>query len=772
MGPYDFCANCPLKDRPFVPAQECQHPRLIIVGEAPGQNEAREGEPFVGQSGDLLNAVLANAGINRTDCYITNVLGCHPEGNVFNAQAATICQPRLQAEIAQWPNAPVLALGAQATNALLGPGKITERVGMWSGRVMCGYHPAYILRFPSALSCMTIPLHKALQGKNVLGEFKTDYTILTATDLQHRPQEVFSNGTVCLDIESASLARNSQILSIAMYDGKMLVVIPKECIYLPATKIFLEELFASYKIVGHNMKFDCLRMRELGLYVYPTYDTMLAHYVLDESSQHGLKYLSGLLLDAPEYEKELTKYIGRKKDYSLIPDEVLYKYNAQDVYYNLILWEMFEQELKAQGLFDQPFMFPLMAAQEPFIEMEARGVLIHKNHAKRTRHELMEAMKAVFEKLTSLCGREFNPRSPKKVAEIIYDYFALPVPRSNKFAARSTCKAAMSQIMDKLSTDHPAYEWLKCLSEFKSLSKLLSSYINNTLDRFIGEDDRVHPTYKFHGTEIGRLSASDPAIQTIPRKGTGEAAGEKWGKKIKDMFIAPEGYVLIQADYSQAELRVAGCLSNDAFLLDAYANGKDLHGEAARQVFGDDFTPEQRNLCKSLNFALIYGGSAVNFARDHGLSMTVAKEIESRYHQMMQGFFQYRKDQFELLCKQGYVDTIFGRRRRFPLVLKENLDEAQKACVHMPVSSTASDLTVISFIWIYNYLKAEGIDACPVITVHDSIIVEAPEYKLKDIAWNMKNIMEETGREYFPQIRWKADVDYGKSWGSLEGLEL
>jgi DNA polymerase-1 len=218
-------------------------------------------------------------------------------------------------------------------------------------------------------------------------------------------------------------------------------------------------------------------------------------------------------------------------------------------------------------------------------------------------------------------------------------------------------------------------------------------------------------------------------------------------------------------------MRVAACLSKDEFLLKVYRDGRDLHSEVAIAMYGEDFTKEQRVHCKMFNFSYLYGGTEHSFATDSGLPISVARDFVQRYNNVMSGLAEFRKQQLQTLRKQGYVESPFGRRRRFPMITRINVDDARKASVHAPVAGTASDLTLISLIRTQEWIDEQGLeDVKQVITVHDSNILIVPKDMQEWVGRSVQRIMVETASEFFPEIPWKVDVEAGPDWGHIKDI--
>lgn len=786
-APHARCEECSLcENKPvhgFGPDPE--NAIAVLVGEAPGRNEVDKGQPFVGKAGSVLRSILSQLGIDPEDCYMTNTILCRPPANkIGQAQDATVmCRSRLVKEILPYVRAgvPIFTLGKTAAQTLLKSDQSMSKLrGEWykDGRVYATWHPSGMFYVPQRLPDLIRDLNKIKHG----GPYPlpdVSYLVLESTDELWlyvdglTEGEDLSQTTICIDLECDWLNWwEDDILSIGIgLNEESAIIIPEELVYDPEVARALTVLFThpQVRVVGHNFKFDAKFLRhQLGVPATVDQDTMLAHYVLDENSRHGLKYLLKELFDVPDYEDELVKkhLPNSKSRYGLIPREDLYHYNALDVCYNLLLWESLRDELVDVGMYKEPYRHPIIDSQAVLIDMELRGVLIDTQSLEELSVELRDRIaevQAELERLGEIEG-EFNPRSWQQVSRVMYEHFNMPKVRGRGYKAGSTCAAAREKIKDHLEFDSDAYQWLEILDTYKRLEKLRSSYVDNLPD-YVASDGRVHPDFKIHGTEIGRLSASDPAVQTIPRPGTGEVDGVRWGKAVRDLFTVPEGWRWVKIDYSQAELRVAAALSGDKFLMDVYTQGRDLHSEVAVAMYGDDFTKEERQLCKNFNFSYLYGGTQYSFANEVGLDMATARRFVRRYNKVMSGLSEWKNKQFSMLRRRGYVDTPTGRRRRFPIVTRKNQDDARKASVHAVVSGSASDLNLISMIRIAR-MDLEGVRI--LLTVHDEIDFAIREDRLEEVIPVLIETMEEVGSDIFPQLPWKADAEVGPAWGSIK----
>lgn len=736
----------------------------------------------MGKSGQFLKGLLRGLEVDPNDIYFTNVVKCRPPANRIKQEHIAACAKALQEELRPYVKAGVsiFALGRTAQDVLVGGGGI--RRGHWhhDGRVYATWHPAYVLRVPARIWDLASDLDKINNEGPVPAPEVRHEVIDTVERLQdwhdHLPRGAAQKSLLCIDLETDQVVWwEDKILAIGVaWSSTDAVIIAEDIVYEDETRDVLMQLFEDFKVVGHNFKFDARFLRyQLGVEnAGATYDSLIAHYVLNENTRHGLKGLLLEYFDIEDYEDALVQqYLKSRNDrYGKVPRPQLYRYCALDVCYNYLLWQELRQRLHREGLYERPFMYPLMASQEPLMEMELHGILVDidewKALSKRLRRELDER----YQEMVDICGEEFNPNSWQQVGPIMYDTLNMPTVRVRGKSKRSTAHAVRDKIRPLLDPDSDARRWLDLYDEYKTIEKMRSSYVDN-LEPMLGPDQRVHPDFLVYGTEVGRLSARDPAIQTIPRSSSGEAGGETWGKYIRSIYAAPEDCVIMEVDYSQAELRVAAVLSEDSFLLKVYQEGRDLHSEVAVAMYGEDFTKEERVMCKMFNFSYLYGGSERSFAEDAGLDIGKARAFVRRYNNVMKGLYQWRIKQFQRMKRDGFVDTPTGRQRRIPLVTRSNADDARKAAVHAVVAGTASDLTLISLMRINKELKAQGhTDTHNIITVHDSVILEVPEYKVEEIGRLAQRIMTEVGEEWFPQIPWKVDVEVGPVWGRIKKL--
>lgn len=768
-APKALCDRCPLRNEPFVEHSGNREAQWVALGEAPGATEVIEGRLFVGQSGQLLAAAFSQGGADLNDSFLTNVVCCRPPNNRPPTDIEiACCKPRLDAELAE-TKAPILALGVTACKAL---GIDFNQKGAWlkaaNGRdTKPAWHPAYVLRKPDEAPVFLAEIASYLRGPQGTRDFKPKVLKpCNPRELEEQLGQCADNAWVAFDIETDQIQwystpakkRDSILMLQLAWNEEFGVVIYDDLLYdhMEETSRILNKFFARVRTVGHNAKFDAVFLRShLGINPQVKFDTLLAQYILDENMPRGLKKIVALEFGMPDYEQELISgYLSSRNDrYSKIDPDALAKYGVLDVVCTLALQDVFEKRLRAFGQYNTPFMDIIMPASRALEEVELRGFLVDEDKLQIASQRLTEQIALAAETIRDVANKpELNPNSSAQLSQLLYVELKLPCPKSYKIKEGSTSAAAL----EELKGAHPIIEAIK---EYRRAKKLLTSYVENVRD-FRDLDGRVHGNFLIYGTEVGRLAVRDPALQTIPR------ADDVYGGFIRGMYVAKPGYKLVICDYSQAELRVMACYSREPFLLEAYRNNRDLHSEVAKAMYGPGYTKAQRVVCKMFNFSYIYGGSEYSFAESSGLPVEVARQFVRSYNANMPTALAWKKEQFERAQRDGYVETIFGRRRHFPLIVPENYEEVRKSCVHMAIASTASDLTLLSLI----RLEREGIPV--VLSVHDSILAEVPEDKAFEAGTLMRNIMTGMGDTYLPQVPWKVDAEIRQSWYGGESYEF
>lgn len=754
------CEDCTLKAQPFVPAYIPAAPDFIVIGEAPGTFEVAEGEPFVGRSGQLLAAAIEEAGGDPKNIMKTNAVACWPHNNRTPTRSeVACCAGRLKRELEGCTAKNILAAGRTAQDLFgisgLGSGVLTRNADKV---VMNAWHPAYVLRKPSVASEFLECVRRIVQDPLIPDMFDYPKCVWAedALHLGHLLASCPDDAWVAFDFETNQIRwyptltepANSILMLQILWKDEFAIIVDDSLLYdVPDTIPVLQHFFNRVKTVGHNVKFDAIfAQSHLDLHVKQDFDTMLAWYVLDENMPMGLKFITSLEFGMHDYEVDtiLPFLKSRNDEYSKVPPKLLAEYGAMDVLVTLKLRELLEKRLREEGLYEWPFQQVIMPASNALVEVELRGLKVDIPQLEWVAGELQERMNPLIKEGQDIAENPLlNLNSPQQVAIVLFDKLGFPegLIRKKGVNKRSTGKA----VLEKLKGKH---RFIDLLTEYRRVQKMRSSYAVNILKQ-IGKDGRVHANFLIPGTEVGRLAVRNPALQTVPRP------SDYYGALIRSSFIAGEGKVLLRLDYPQAELRIFGSISNEPFLIKVYNDNRDLHTEVAIAMFGENYTKEQRVHCKMFNFSYIYGGSEYSFAQDAGLPIDVAKDFVRDYNGLMPVGLQFKKDQFKLLLEQGYVETRFGRRRRFPLLVTSNQDDARKACVHQPCAGTASDLTLLSGILLNN----DGWDV--VLLVHDEVIMEVDNdpVVIEQAKQAMVTAMRSYAEKFVPEVPWPLTVD-------------
>lgn len=536
--------------------------------------------------------------------------------------------------------------------------------------------------------------------------------------------------------------------------------------------------------IWHNGKFDCGRLKymcNLNAHVYE--DTMLKHYVQinERKGTHGLKDLGQLYLQAPPWDDQLDaikrEYCKKHKvklgdfTYDLIPTATLIPYMQRDCIATYRLNDLFNQ-LKRPG---SDFIYrKLIEASAAYMQVELNGLRIDMDYLYDLEYQMEQEAKEGQRKLDSVVsqlwdsnqyskdtgakvrvGESFNASSPKQLKWMLTQILGYAPPSTDALTLQE-----ISRDIESGKITHPlAKPFIEGVLAARQNKKYMNTYIQGFRNS-ICRDMRLRGTFNLHGTETGRLSSTNPNMQNIPRD-----------KRIKNLIVSKPGYKLLQLDYSQAELRVLAALSGDPFMQQVYIDGKDLHDAVATDMFGPNFTKEQRVMAKTINFGIAYGRGAASIAEHFNKSMSEATEIIAKWFRPMPQVQEYINNQRRKPRRGEPCVTMFGRERHF-CITDDDMYHIQNEYINTPIQSTASDLTMFSLIEITNQLAAHNWDAKIVSTVHDSIILEvldSPEL-VDQIAATCIKIMADIPAHYMPgcPVPFKADAEVGYKWGALE----
>ncbi len=393
---------------------------------------------------------------------------------------------------------------------------------------------------------------------------------------------------------------------------------------------------------------------------------------------------------------------------------------------------------------------------EVLASMEQIGVLVDKAGIEQFNEMLTGKIAELQSRIYELAGEEFNINSPKQLGEILFVKLQIPTKKKTK-----TGFSTNAEVLEGLADE---YEIVRCILEYRTLAKLKSTYCEGLL-KVIGEDGRIHSCFNQTETRTGRISSTEPNLQNIPVR-------QELGREMRKFFKAADGNLLVDADYSQIELRVLADIANDQAMIDAFNKDTDIHTVTASQVFHMPeklVTPLMRSRAKAVNFGIVYGIGAFSLSKDIGVTRAEADRYIKDYLHLYAGVDRYMKEVVEQAKKDGYVKTLFARRRYLPELASSNgmlRAFGERVARNMPIQGTAADIIKIAMIRVYHRLKDENMQAKLILQVHDELIVEAPEAEAQKAAQIVSEEMENACKM---KVRLKSDANIGKTWYDAKG---
>ncbi|MCK4796666.1 MAG: DNA polymerase I, partial [Spirochaetes bacterium] len=530
--------------------------------------------------------------------------------------------------------------------------------------------------------------------------------------------------------------------------------------YIKQTIELLKILFEDKNIlkIGHNLKFDIKFLQHIGISINGNlFDTMLAEYCLDASnnilSMDDLaeKYLSYSTIHYKDIIDNPKK--DTLQDVSIVE---LAKYAGEDADITYQLYEILKNKLESNKKTEALFYEIEIPLLKVLINMEFYGVSINKDYLIDLSVQLEKEIKNITVKLTEIAGEEFNPNSPKQIAEILFNKLKLPIIKKAK-----TGPSTDVGVLKKLSLVHPIASELL---EYRTISKIKSTYSDSLPSIVNPISGKIHTTYLQTGTQTGRLASKSPNLQNIPVK-------TKIGKKIRLAFIPSPNNILVSADYSQVELFLLAEFSKDPNLFEAFKSDQDIHLKTASLIFDKnvgDITKEERSIGKTINFSILYGQGAHSLSENLEISRKEAADFINKYFNKYSDVSSYMEHIKEKCKKSGYAETYWGRRRTIPEIHDANkmrLANGERMAVNTTIQGTAADLIKISMIRIWDKFRVEKIRSRLIMQVHDELIFDViPEEKDKVIRI-IKEYME-NGFDFNLQL--KTSIKIGKNWGELE----
>lgn len=508
--------------------------------------------------------------------------------------------------------------------------------------------------------------------------------------------------------------------------------------------------------VGQNLKYDANVLANYGITLRGiAHDSMLQSYVLDAvGSRHDMDTLALKYLGQKTTHFEEVAGKGAKQiTFNAVAIEQAAPYAAEDAAVTLKLHETLWPKLESDACLSKLYRTIELPLVPILSRIERNGARVDRQRLADQSHELSERMATLEQSAHDLAGQSFNLGSPKQLGEILFQKLELPVLKKTPKGAPSTAE----EVLAELALDYPLPA---VLMEYRSLSKLRSTYTDRLPEMIDPGTGRVHTSYHQAVTATGRLSSSDPNLQNIPIR-------TEEGRRIRQAFCAPTGRSIVAADYSQIELRIMAHLSQDQGLLGAFAANLDVHSATAAEVFGvslEDVTTDQRREAKAINFGLIYGMSAFGLARQLRLGRHEAQTYIDRYFERYPGVANYMTQTRELAHSQGYVETLFGRRLYLPEINARNKQRqmaAERTAINAPMQGTAADIIKMAMIAVDEWLGTANIDALMIMQVHDELVFEVADTEVAKLTAAIPSLMADVASLDVPLL---VETGVGINW--------
>ncbi len=575
--------------------------------------------------------------------------------------------------------------------------------------------------------------------------------------------EMLSKQTMfCFDTETTSVDTIS-----AQLVGLSFSVKPHEAFYvpIPENQVDAQSIVDKFKIVfedsaiektGQNLKFDILVLQNYGVQVSgKLFDTMIAHYLINPELRHGMDYLAEILLNYQTIHIE--ELIGTKGKNQLsmrqISPELICDYAAEDADITLQIREKLEPKLKENDL-EELFFDIEMPLVKVLAQIERNGVLIDDFALGQSSQIMTDAMHKIEREIRQVAGYELNVSSPKQIGELLFDKLKIvDKPKKTKTGQYITDE----DTLESLKSKHFVVE--KILS-YRGLKKLLSTYIDALPKLINNKTGRIHTSFNQAITATGRLSSSNPNLQNIPIR-------DEQGKEIRKAFIASDRNVFLSADYSQVELRIMAHLSKDENMIRAFLSDQDIHAATAANIYKvpiEQVTSDMRRKAKTANFGIIYGISVFGLSERLLISRQEAKELIDGYFEVFPQVKEYMQKSIEVAKQNGYVETIFHRKRYLPDINSRNANVrgyAERNAINAPIQGSAADIIKVAMVRIAQRFEREKIQSKMILQVHDELNFDVFSHELDQV----KQIIKEEMENAFPLlVPLKTDIGVGRNW--------
>jgi uracil-DNA glycosylase family 4 len=797
------CSQCPLQDDKYtlVVSKGPRQPQFIVVGEGPGMTEAHEQQNFVGQSGQLLRTTLQQCGVDPNQGYYANATLCWPrtilDKEQILGQAIQACSGHLRGLLNALPNVPVLAMGVWAQRALgLSVAERWERDKISGKWAIATHHPARVLREPGLMFQFKQAISKFTTGPAIPQPEYPGAMAYTENPYPLPDLNGWGGQRICLDIETDQGVEwrnpDNHIFLLGIGISAARYIFTDTYLAQPETQAWLRALVVQHgaNIGGHNYKFDSLCLaRQFGTPLTVGWDTILMVNTYHEYWHKSLKALATHFYNADDYEHRLVKsYLARFKlvrdrTYNRVPKPQMVEYLLNDVGYNLWLADDLERLLKEAGRWEMPYLAHELPQINMLAQVEWSGFPIDLAKVQQEQAAMISDINLVQEQVTQLTqGVITKPGSILQIRKYLYDTLARPVKNHTPTGAPSTDEATL--------LDHKGDEGIQALLYYRRLTKLKNSYLDN-LTKFVYPDkygvNRVHTTYKAHNVVTHRLSATNPAVQTIPNQsvrdqppaavltGINELHGEvdvggDYGTRIKQCYVPRPGCVLLTMDGAGWEVATACLQSGDKVLADAFNRGESPHNQVCRMLYGSQYTKEQKVKEKNIFFGWMYGGSVYALVQETHLPEKDVTEVMEFLAANLLGLKEWRVRMIEGAKSGGNVVPYFNYKNHFDLITPTNRREVEKYAVNYINQGLGS--MIMCRVAYLAWAKLQEINAPIVALVHDDFTVDVPDQYVGQAARIMADTLATVGQEITDLIPLAGEFKVGRTWGTLKDISL
>jgi DNA polymerase-1 len=798
------CPECPHGLARMVGSRGNPESPFVIVGEAPGVQEVKNGVAFCGPSGKVLQHALSQHP-DMGEPYFLYAMQCFP-GTKTKDPAKVIsatrqCNKRLLGEIKKHPRKIILSLGNSAIWATTGDfslkstqcrGKRFESPLATNG-IVASVHPAYLLRGSGSLRQFmadidyACKLSKGTSTKRYeLPEFKVASSVRSIYWLA---DEIAKHPYCAADIETGGYdgfdhLRDRILCCGFCFTPGLVYVVPEALI--PHLNVVFRRAQKT-RFIWHNGKFDTKFLHAKGINeARIDEDTMLLSYALDEiGGLHDLEQLTSDILDFPDWKFMIKPYLGTvkgvKKTYADIPTPILHDYMSRDISATFQIFPFLRNQVRSDKLLEQLYTQSLVPYAKYFIRIERRGILPDLEQVKKNQIEKTAIAKQLEGQFNTLAVEAeygmLNIRSPIQVSKFLYDILKLRDARKPKKRPDSTDEKTLITL-----PHHPA---VVTLLKYREVHKGLSTYVNS-VEEHVGADGRVHCTYLVHGTTTGRPASRNPNLLNIPRD-----------PALRNQFQAGPDNILMEVDVSQAELRVLAELSGDEELYKIYTTkGASIHKTTQLEMFGDPKTyseeivqyfmdkfsvtemervlEEQNMRAKCVNFGIVYGRTPPSIAEEFKMPVHEAQEWVNKWFRKYSGAYKFIQQCRAAPIRGQNLITPFGRKRRFQIVSPEKLNDAQNQAANFPEQSIASDCVMHTGMRVIDRAEKEY-KAFMINTVYDSLLFELPNDMRRafELATYILITLKQVPREFgLTKIPFEGEPKIGRTWGALKKTKL